>query len=136
MSSLNGIILGLGLFFGLQLTGQNMRALSGGSFRNLVRGLTDSPWLTALCGLFAGALMQSATVVTFILVSMLDSGIIQSAATRLLLLWCHVGLTAFAFLAAVNISPRLLNFQWGRNPNGSGANKTLEHLCGSFSWSR
>jgi Na+/phosphate symporter len=113
-----------------------MRALSGGSFRNLVRGLTDSPWLTALCGLFAGALMQSATVVTFILVSMLDSGIIQSAATRLLLLWCHVGLTAFAFLAAVNISPRLLNFQWGRNPNGSGANKTLEHLCGSFSWSR
>jgi len=105
MSSLNGIILGLGLFFGFQLTGQNMRALSGEIFRNLVRGLTDSQWLTALCGLFAGALMQSAKVVTFILVSMLGSGIIQSAATRLLLVWCHVGLTAFAFLAAVNISP-------------------------------
>ncbi len=106
MSSLNGMILGLGLFFlGLQLTGQNMRALSGGSFRNLVRGLTDSPWLAALCGLFAGALMQSATAVTFILVSMLGSGIIQSAAARLVLVWCNVGLTAFAFLAAVNISP-------------------------------
>jgi len=60
MSSHNGLILGLGLFFlGLQLTGQNMRALSGGSFRNLVRGLTDSPWLAALCGLFAGALIPS-----------------------------------------------------------------------------
>ena len=106
MSSLHGLILGLGLFFlGLQLTGQNMRGLSGGSFRNLVRGLTDSPWLAALCGLFAGALMQRATAVTFILVSMLGSGIIQSAATRLVLVWCNVGLTAFAFLAAVNISP-------------------------------
>ena len=113
MSSLTGIILGLGLFFGLQLTGQIMRALSGGSFRNLVRGLTDSPWLAALCGLFAGALMQSATAVTFILVSMLDSGIIQSAATRLLVVWCHVGLTAFAFLAAVNISPRSLTLSVG-----------------------
>ena len=106
MSSLNGMILGLGLFFlGLQLAGQNMRALGGGSFRKLVRGLTDSPWLASLCGLVAGALMQSATAVTFILVSMLGSGIIQSAAARLVLVWCNVGLTVFAFLAAFNISP-------------------------------
>ena len=106
MSSLHGLILGLGLFFlGLQLTGQNMRALSGGSFRNLVRSLTDSPWLAAVCGVLAGALMQSATAVTFILVSMLGSGIIQSAAAGLVLVWCNVGLTAFAFLAAFNISP-------------------------------
>ena len=100
------MILGLGLFFlGLQLTGQNMRALGGGGFRNLVRGLTHSPWLAALCGLLAGALMQSATAVTFILVSMLGSGIIQSTAARLVLVWCNVGLTAFAFLAAFPISP-------------------------------
>ena len=106
MSSLHGLILGLGLFFlGLQLTGQNMRALSGGSFRNLVRRLTDSPWLAGVCGVLAGALMQSATAVTFILVSMLGSGVIQSAAAGLVLVWCNVGLTAFAFLAAFNISP-------------------------------
>ena len=106
MSSLHGLILGLGLFFlGLQLTGQNMRALSGGSFRNLVRRLTDSPWLAGVCGVLAGALMQSATAVTFILVSMLGSGVIQSSAAALVLVWCNVGLTAFAFLAAFNISP-------------------------------
>ena len=55
--------------------------------------------------MLAGALMQSATAVTFILVSMLGSGVIQSAAAGLVLVWCNVGLTAFAFLAAFNISP-------------------------------
>ncbi len=55
--------------------------------------------------MLAGALMQSATAVTFILVSMLGSGVIQSSAAALVLVWCNVGLTAFAFLAAFNISP-------------------------------
>ena len=55
--------------------------------------------------MLAGALMQSATAVTFILVSMLGSGVIQSAAAGLVLVWCNVGLTAFAFLPAFNISP-------------------------------
>ena len=55
--------------------------------------------------MLAGALMQSATAVTFILVSMLGSGVIQLAAAGLVLVWCNVGLTAFAFLAAFNISP-------------------------------
>jgi phosphate:Na+ symporter len=102
----NGVILGLGLFFlGLQLTGQNMRSLSGGGFRQLVRRATGTPWLSGVCGLVAGALMQSATAVTFILVSMVGSGLIQSAAARVIVVWCNVGLTALAFLAAFNIHP-------------------------------
>jgi phosphate:Na+ symporter len=102
----NGVILGLGLFFlGLQLTGQNMRALSGGGFRQLVRGATGTPWLSGVCGLVAGALMQSATAVTFILVSMVGSGLIKSASARVIVVWCNVGLTALAFLAAFNIHP-------------------------------
>lgn len=102
----NGVILGLGLFFlGLQLTGQNMRSLSGGGFRQLVRRATGTPWLSGVCGLIAGALMQSATAVTFILVSMVGSGLIQSAAARVIVVWCNVGLTALAFLAAFNIHP-------------------------------
>lgn len=106
MGILNGAILGLGLFFlGLQLTGQNMRALSGGSLRQLVRGATGTPWISGICGLIAGALMQSATAVTFILVSMMGSGLIESASARVMVVWCNVGLTGLAFLAAFNIHP-------------------------------
>lgn len=106
MSPLNSLILGLGLFFlGLQLVGQNLRLLSGGGFRNLVKSATHTPFLAALLGLVAGALMQSATAVTFILVSMVGSGLIQTAPARIVVVWCNVGLTALAFLAAVNIHP-------------------------------
>ena len=106
MSPLNSLILGLGLFFlGLQLVGQNLRQLSGGKFRDLVKSATHTPVLAALLGLVAGALMQSATAVTFILVSMVGSGLIQASAARIVVVWCNVGLTALAFLAAVNIHP-------------------------------
>ena len=106
MSSLNSFILGLGLFFlGLQLVGQNLRQLSGGGFRNLVKSATHTPVLAALLGLVAGALMQSATAVTFILVSMVGSGLIQTSAARIVVVWCNVGLTVLAFLAAMNIHP-------------------------------
>lgn len=106
MSVFNGAILGLGLFFlGLQLTGQNMRALAGGGFRAAVSRATASPMASGICGLFAGALMQSATAVTFIVVSMLGSGVVQTPAARLIVVWCNPGLTALAFLAAFNIHP-------------------------------
>lgn len=106
MSVFNGAILGLGLFFlGLQLTGQNMRALAGGGFRAAVSWATASPVAAGICGLLAGALMQSATAVTFIVVSMLGSGVVQPPAARLMVVWCNPGLTALAFLAAFNIHP-------------------------------
>ena len=106
MTPLNSLILGLGLFFlGLQLVGQNLRQLSSGGFRNLVKSATHTPVLAALLGLVAGALMQSATAVTFILVSMVGSGLIQTSSARIVVVWCNVGLTALAFLAAVNIHP-------------------------------
>lgn len=106
MAPLNSLVLGLGLFFlGLQLVGQNLRLLSSGGFRNLVKSATHTPFLAAMLGLVAGALMQSATAVTFILVSMVGSGLIRTAPARIVVVWCNVGLTALAFLAAVNIHP-------------------------------
>lgn len=106
MSEFSSFILGLGLFFlGLQLVGQNLRQLSGGVFRGLVKSATHTSWLAALLGLAAGALMQSATAVTFVMVSMVGSGLIASAAARIVIVWCNVGLTALAFLAAFDIHP-------------------------------
>jgi len=134
MSIFNGAILGLGLFFlGLQLTGQNMRALSGGGLRLLVRRATGRPWVSGVCGLVAGALMQSATAVTFILVSMIGSGMIQSSAARIILLWCNVGLTSLAFLVAFNIHP-LVAFLVGVAgiATGSVRRKPWNTVAGAF----
>ena len=95
MTSANSLILGLGLFFlGLRLIGENLRRLYGSSFRNVIKRTTHSPLFGAGLGTLAGAVMQSATAVTFILVSLTDSGLIKARAAAPIIVWCNVGLTA------------------------------------------
>ena len=106
MTPANSLILGLGLFFlGLRLIGENLRRLYGSSFRNVIKRATHSPLFGAGLGTLAGAVMQSATAVTFILVSLTDSGLIKARAAAPIIVWCNVGLTALAFVTALNIHP-------------------------------
>jgi phosphate:Na+ symporter len=106
MSPVNSLILGLGLFFlGLRLIGENLRRLYGSSFRNLIKRTTHSPLLGAGLGILAGAVMQSATAVTFILVSLTGSGLIKARAAAPIIIWSNVGLTALAFVTTLNIHP-------------------------------
>jgi len=106
MSTLAELVLGLGLFFlGMQLVGEYLRRLSGSSFRTVIRRTTHSRVLAAFGGLVFGALMQSATAVTFILVSMERSGLVKALSALPVLLWCNVGLTALAFLLSFDIHP-------------------------------
>lgn len=106
MTPANSLILGLGLFFlGLRLIGDNLRRLYGSSFRNIVKRTTHSPLLGAGLGILAGAVMQSATAVTFILVSLTDSGLIKGRAAAPIIVWSNVGLTALAFVTTLDIHP-------------------------------
>lgn len=106
MSPLNALIFGLGLFFlGLRLIGENLRQLAGPGLHAILKRTAHSPLLAAGLGLGAGALMQSATAVTFIMVSMVGSGLITAAAASPIIIWCNVGLTALAFVTTLNIHP-------------------------------
>ena len=112
MTSANSLILGLGLFFlGLRLIGENLRRLYGSSFRNVIKRTTHSPLFGAGLGTLAGAVMQSATAVTFILVSLTDSGLIKARAAAPIIVWCNVGLTALAFVTTLNIHP-IVAYVW------------------------
>lgn len=102
----SALVLGLGLFFlGIQLIGQNLRQLSSESFHIQVGRTSHSTALAALVGMVFGLLMQSATAVTFILVSMVSSGVIEMAAALPIIVWCNVGLTGLAFVTTLNIHP-------------------------------
>jgi hypothetical protein len=93
------LVLGLGLFFlGIQLIGLSLRQLAGDSFRMLVQRTTHSRLQASLVGLLFGAIMQSATAVTFILASLASSGLIETHAALPIVVWCNVGLTALAFV--------------------------------------
>lgn len=106
MGMLQSLILGLGLFFvGLQSVGDNLRKVSASSFRAAVAKSTGSVWGDCLMGTVFGALMQSATAVTFILVSMVSSAVIDSQSALPVIIWANVGLTFLAFVATFNIHP-------------------------------
>ncbi len=106
MSPVNALIFGLGLFFlGLRLVGENLTRLSGGGLRNGISLTTRRPVLRMALGVAAGALMQSATAVTFICVSMVAAGLIGTSAASAIIIWCNVGLTALAFVATLDIHP-------------------------------
>ena len=106
MHGLSALILGLGLFFlGIQLVGENLRRLSGASFRNAIHRVSERPALAGLTGVGFGALMQSATAVTFILAGMARSGLVTARGAAPVILWCNVGLTALAFLVTLDIHP-------------------------------
>ncbi len=106
MNAYGSLILGLGLFFlGMQLVGEHLRRLSATSFRDLIRRTTHSPVLAGSTGLLFGALMQSATAVTFIIASMVRSGLVEARRVLPVIIWCNVGLTALAFLLSFPIHP-------------------------------
>lgn len=106
MSPLNALIFGLGLFFlGLRLVGENLQRLCSGGFRTAIAKTTDRPFSRTLLGILAGALMQSATAVTFICVSMVTAGLLPGFAAGVVILWSNVGLTAMAFVATLDIQP-------------------------------
>ncbi|CAN5637867.1 hypothetical protein BH09VER1_BH09VER1_15730 [soil metagenome] len=106
MTPINALVFGLGLFFlGLRMVGESLRRLAGPGFREIIKRTSHRPVLTAGLGVGVGALMQSATAVTFIMVSMTGSGLITARAAAPLIVWCNVGLTALAFLTTLNIHP-------------------------------
>ncbi len=106
MHGLSTLILGLGLFFlGIQLVGENLRRLSGASFRRAIHRVSERPVLAGLTGVGFGVLMQSATAVTFILAGMARSGLITARGAAPTILWCNVGLTALAFIVTLDIHP-------------------------------
>ena len=106
MTEIAEFALGLGVFFvGMQMVGEYLRQLSGPTFRSLVARFTASAWAGGILGLLFGVLMQSATGVTFVLVNMVTSGLIEAEAALAVITWTNVGLTALAFVVTLDIHP-------------------------------
>ncbi len=106
MSTGSSLILGLGLFFlGVRMVTNYLQRLAGPTFRRVVARSTSSPWRGGATGLLFGMLMQSATAVTFILVTMQGLGLVGFSAALPVIVWSNVGLTVLAFVVTLDIHP-------------------------------
>lgn len=103
------IAAGMGLFFtGLKLVSGNFKQMASRRLRSLVARMTDSFWKAALLGVLSGAVLQSTSAITFILTSMISSGLVTVRRALPIVAWCNVGSSALVFMAVLNLRMAVL----------------------------
>lgn len=101
---LANLLAGLGLFFiGVKFVTGHTREMTGRRFRALVARLTQNPWLASVWGVIAGAVMQSTTAVTFIVMSLISAGLISVRRAMPIVAWSNVGNSALVMLTVLDI---------------------------------
>lgn len=98
------IFAGLGLFFvGVKLISGNLKQMTGKRFRLLIERATKSPLSAMLVGTGAGAVTQSTSAVTFIVVSMVTAGLTTVTRALPVVAWANVGTSALVLVATLDI---------------------------------
>ncbi len=104
LSILSQGIGGLGIFFaGMYLLSENLKKLTGRRFRQAVAAWTKSLWAGLFWGFSTGAVMQSTPAITFIVVSMLGSGLLTVESGLAIIIGCNIGTTLLVVIATLNI---------------------------------
>lgn len=95
---------GLGMFFaGMYFLKENLKKLTNRRFKQLVANWTRRPASGVALGIAAGGIMQSTTAVTFILASMIASGLLTIAAALPIVIGANIGATFLVLLASLDV---------------------------------
>lgn len=98
------VFAGLGLFFiGAKEIGSSLKQLAGRRFHQWVARATGNRFTASLIGITSGMLTQSTNAVTFIIISLTNSGMVEIGRTLPILAWANVGTSVIVFLVTVNI---------------------------------
>lgn len=98
------ILGGLGLFFiGIATVGQSLRQLTGPTFRRLIARAGGHPLAAAFTGTLAGMLLQSSNAVTFIVIGLINTKLLDVRRGLPVTAWANVGTSALVVLASLNL---------------------------------
>ena len=99
-----GMAGGLGLFFvGMWLLTDNLRALASRRLRMIAHRWTENGLSGFSWGALAGTVTQNSTALTFILVSMLRSGLISTRGALIVLIGGNIGVTMLVLVVTFDI---------------------------------
>ena len=99
-----GMAGGLGLFFvGMWLLTENLRALASRRLRMIAHRWTEHGLSGFSWGALAGTVTQNSTALTFILVSMLRSGLISTRGALIVLIGGNIGVTLLVLVVTFDI---------------------------------
>ena len=101
---LGSFIAGLGLFFvGIKTLTTHLAELTGRRFRLFLDRSTQRPLPSVFGGVLLGAIMQTGSAITFILVGMISAGMISVQRALPIRLGAAVGTSAMVFIATMDI---------------------------------
>ena len=104
MDALITLFAGLGLFFvGIKLLGAEMAQLTGKRVRRWIARSTGSYPQAAAVGLAGGAVTQSTTAITVILMSLISADLIKPRQARPVLAWANIGTAALVLIASIDL---------------------------------
>ncbi len=104
MNTIAPFLTGLGLFFcGVHFVSSHLVPLSGRRLRSVLSRLGGQPLLAAMFGSFAGAVTQSATAVTSVMIGLVNGGLIDKRRAILIPIWSNVGTSLLVILVAVDL---------------------------------
>ena len=109
MSAAPAIIAGFGLFFvGIRLIGDHMQQMATRRVRQYLGKAMLRPGVAPVAGFGLGALVQSTTGVTFIVMSLLASGLLAMAPAMSVLAWSNVGTSVLVVLSTLDLKTMAL----------------------------
>ena len=101
---IGGVAGGLGIFFvGMWLLTENLKALATRRLRLIASRWTGNPTTAFAWGAVAGAITQSMSALTFIMVSILRSGLISTKGGFAVILGANIGITLLVFVVTFDI---------------------------------
>jgi phosphate:Na+ symporter len=103
------MLAGIGMFFsGVKIVGNSLKNMTSHKFRILVSKWTGNSFLGALWGFLSGAISQSSSNTAFILISLVNSGLVKVRNALPIVAWSNVGTTLLIFLVAINMKLAIL----------------------------
>lgn len=101
---IGGIVGGLGLFtVGMSFLTRNLKTLASRRLRQVAQKWTENPFKAILWGTTVGTITQSMSAFTFLVVSLLRSGLITTKGALALILGGGIGVTLLVFILTFDI---------------------------------
>lgn len=99
------MLAGLGLFFfGTALLDRHLRALAGRKLRHIFANLTDNPVKAGWWGFCIGAIAQTASAVTYLTISMVNTGLLPARRALTALNWSNPGTCVLIFFLTLPLN--------------------------------
>ncbi len=97
------LVLGLAIFlFGMHVMSSNLEKMAGGKLEHMLKKMTSNPFISLLLGAAITIAVQSSSATTVMLVGLVNSGIMQFAATLHVIFGANIGTTLTSWILSLS----------------------------------